>query len=133
MMTEERKAYLAELNRVARYTAEVLHGEGLSKTRVKQYKKYFNKTYKMLHRLVDMKGEINNSSFKYGYGGKVLCRKVMLQLGFIRRKESTGRKAIYELLVPKEGITMELVSRIIVEVYLMRNDITHLDDRFLSS
>lgn len=120
---DERKEYLAELNRIAHYTAEILHGDAVSKTRVKQYKKYFNKTYKMLHRLAEMKGEINNNSFKYGYGGKLLCRRVMLELNFIRRKQTPGRKAHYELLIPKDGLTLELVSRIIVEVYLIRHNI----------
>lgn len=123
VISEERKKYLKELNEIAVYTGEVLHGEELTKVRIKQYKKYFNKTYKMLHRLADLKGEINNNSFKYGYGGKLLVRQVMLKLGVIARKSSTGKKAVYELQVPKEALNLELVSRIIVEVYLIRHDI----------
>ena len=44
---EERKAYLAELNEIAKYTALILHGEDVSKVRINQYKKYFRKTHKM--------------------------------------------------------------------------------------
>ena len=123
---EERKAFLAELNRIALYTAEVLHGEDVPKGRVKQYKKYFNKTYKMIHRLASMKGDINNNSFKYGYGGKILVRRVMLELGIVKKKPSFQKKATYTLMVAQEEITLELVSRIIVEVYLIRNDVEPL-------
>ena len=119
----ERKAFLKELNGIAKYTAVLLHGEEVEKVRIRQYKKYFNKTYKMLHRLADMKGEINNNSFKYGYGGKVLVRRVMLQLGIVHKKDTPGRKSTYSLMVSKDEIDLDLVSRIIVEVYLIRNDI----------
>lgn len=122
--SEERKQFLAELNQVARYTATLLHGEEVTPVRIRQFKKYFNKTYKMIHRLAALKGDINNNSFKYGYGGKLLVRKVMLDMGMIRKKDSPSKKAIYELMIPTEEITLELVSRIIVEVYLSRNDIT---------
>lgn len=123
---EERKAFLSELNDVATYTAIILHGETVPKGRIKQMKKYFNKTYKMLHRLSGLKGEINNNSFKYGYGGKVLARKVLLDLGVVEKKPSNRKKATYTLRISPEEITLELVSRIIVEVYLIRNEITPL-------
>lgn len=125
-ISEERKAYLAELNRVALYTAEVLHGEDVSKGRVRQYKKYFSKTYKMLHRLTELKGDINNNSFKYGYGGKILVRRVMLDIGVIKKRPSLKRKYTYDLLVTPDEITFDLVSRIIVEVYLIRNEVEPL-------
>ena len=120
---EERKAFLAELNEIAKYTAEVLHGEDVSKVRIKHVKKYFNKTYKMLHRLASMKGEINNNSFKYGYGGKILVRRVMLELGIVEKQKTPRKKATYKLLLGSEELTLELVSRIIVEVYLIRHDV----------
>lgn len=123
---EEHKAFLTELNEIALYTATVLHGEDVPKGRVKQYKKYFNKTYKMIHRLASMKGDINNNSFKYGYGGKILVRRVMLELGILQRNPSSQKKTVYTLMVSPEEITLELVSRIIVEVYLIRNDVMPL-------
>jgi len=123
---EERKQYLAELNTVALYTGTILHGEDLSKVRIKQLKKYFNKTYKLLHRLVAMKSDINNNSFKYCYGGKLLGRKILLDIGVVERKPSIHRKTIYTFLLSKEEISLELISRIIVEVYLSRNDMTQL-------
>ena len=120
---EERKAFLAELNEISRYTATIIHGEEVSKGRIKQYKKYFNKTFKMLNRISVLKGDINNNSFKFGYGGKVLVRRVMLDLGIIERQKTNYKKATYNLLVSSDEITLELVSRIIVEVYLKRNEI----------
>lgn len=123
---EERKQFLIELNTIVVYTGTILHGEELSKVRIKQLKKYFNKTYKLLHRLVVMKSDINNNSFKYCYGGKLLGRKVLIDIGVIERKPSIHRKAIYTFLLSKDEITLELVSRIIVEVYLSRNDMTQL-------
>jgi len=120
---EERKKYLAEWNEISRYTATVIHGEDVSKGRIKQYKKYFNRTFNMLNRIAALKGDINNNSFKYGYGGKILVRKVMLELGIIKKNEFEGKKATYTLLVKPHDITLELTSRIIVEVYLARNDI----------
>lgn len=120
---EERKAYLAELNKIANYTATILHGEEVSKGRVKQYKKYFNKTYKMLHRISVIQGDVNNNSFRYGYGGKVLVRKVMLELDLMEKHKHPNKKVYYELLFSPNEITLELVSRIIVEVYLKRNEI----------
>jgi len=110
---------------MAKYTGEVLHGEELTPVRERQYRKYFHKTYKMLHRIVEQK-ELNNNSFKYGYGGKQLVRKVMLQLGVISKIESESRKTNYQLQLPIVEIDLELVSRIIVEVYLIRNDIREL-------
>ena len=120
---EERKKYLAEWNEISRYTATVIHGEDVSKGRIKQYKKYFNRTFNMLNRIAALKGDINNNSFKYGYGGKILVRKVMLELGIIKKSEFEGKKTTYTLLVKPHEITLELTSRIIVEVYLARNDI----------
>ena len=64
---EERKIFLSELNEIVVYTGTILHGEDLSKVRIRQLKKYFNKTYKLLHRLDVIKGDINNNSFKYCY------------------------------------------------------------------
>ena len=125
-ISDQRKAYLKELNEIVRYTGEILHGEELTTVRIRQYKKYFNKTYKMLHRLVDRKSEINNNSFKYGYGGKIMCRQILLQFGVIRRIDHPGKRALYELSVPVEALNLELVSRIVVEVYLKRNDISTL-------
>ena len=121
---EERKIFLSELNEIVVYTGTILHGEDLSKVRIRQLKKYFNKTYKLLHRLDVIKGDINNNSFKYCYGGKLLGRKVLLELGIVERKESIHRKSIYSFLISTDEITLELVSRIIVEVYLKRNDMT---------
>jgi hypothetical protein len=123
---EERKAFLRELNETAAYTATVLHGEEVTKGRIKQYKKYFNKTYKMLHRLIGLKGEINNNSFKFGYGGKVLVRRVMLDIGIIEKQKTNYKKATYSLLISPDEMTLELVSRIIVEVYLIRNEVEPL-------
>lgn len=123
---EERKAYLSELNEIARYTATLLHGDEVTKVRIKQYKKYFNKTFNMLNRLAVIKGDINNKSFKYGYGGKILVRKIMLDMGMIEKQNVIQKKAIYTLLISPEEINLELVSRIIVEVYLTRNDIQQL-------
>jgi len=121
---EERKKFLSELNEIVIYTGTILHGEDLSKVRIRQLKKYFNKTYNLLHRLDVIKGDINNNSFKYCYGGKLLGRKVLLELGVVERKDSIHRKAIYSFLISTNEITLELVSRIIVEVYLKRNDMT---------
>jgi hypothetical protein len=120
---EERKKFLAELREIATYTAIILQGEEVSKVRIKQYRKYFNRTFNMLKRISVMQGEINNNSFKYGYGGKLLVRKVMLQLDIIEKKEDFGKMATYALLVEKHEITLELVSRIIVEVHLMKHNI----------
>ena len=120
---DERKRFLAELNEIATYTATIIHGEEVSKVRIKQYKKYFKKTFNMLNRISVMQGEINNNSFKYGYGGKILVRKIMLELKIIEKNGHIGKKAIYALLIDKHEITLELVSRIIVEVYLTRNEI----------
>ena len=121
---EERKLFLKELNEISKYTAVILHGEEVSKVRIKQIKKYFNKTYNMLHRIAALKGEIHNGSFRFGYGGKFLVRKVMLELGIIKKnKNSQQKRATYTLLLTKDQLNLELVSRIIVEVYLMRNDV----------
>ncbi|NRA12370.1 MAG: hypothetical protein HRT57_10485 [Crocinitomicaceae bacterium] len=120
---EERKKFLAELNETANYTAVILHGEEVSKVRIKQIKKYFKKTHKMLHRISTMKGDINNNSFKYGYGGKLLGRKVLLKLGVVGKLKTKHRKATYKMLLDINELDMELVSRVIVEVYLMRNEI----------
>lgn len=120
---KERKAYLSELNETAKYTAVILHGEEVSKGRIRQIKKYFNKTYKMLHRLAAMKGPINNNSFKHGYGGKILVRRVLLDLGVVEKQKTTQKKATYQLIIPVEEITMELISRVIVEVYLIRHEV----------
>ena len=121
--SEERKKFLTELNETANYTAVILHGEEVSKVRVKQIKKYFRKTHKMLHRISTMKGHINNNSFKYCYGGKLLARKVLLELGVVEKMQTKYRKATYRMLLVPEELDMELVSRIIVEVYLKRNEI----------
>lgn len=123
---EERKKFLAELNETAYYTAEILHGKEVSKVRVKQIKKYFRKTHKMLHRISSMKGDINNNSFKYCYGGKLLARKVLLEIGVVEKMQTKYRKATYKILLAPEELDMELVSRIIVEVYLKRNEIEPL-------
>lgn len=117
----ERKAFLAEFNKITIYTATVLHGDEVSKVRIKQMKQYFNRTYNMLNRLTQKK-VITDKSFRYGYGGKILVRKVMLKLGVIE-KVVDSRPAEYRLKIPTEAIDLELVSRIIVEVYLTRNDI----------
>ncbi|MDG1333915.1 MAG: hypothetical protein P8P74_16375 [Crocinitomicaceae bacterium] len=122
---EERKAFLAEFNEIAKYTATVLHGDDVSKVRIKQMKQYFNRTYNMLNRIA-VKDEINNKSFRFGYGGKILVRKVMLELGIIERIPESKTKALYRLKVHPGDINLELVSRIIVEVYLSRNDIRDL-------
>lgn len=119
---EERKAFLAEFNEIAKYTATVLHGEDVSKVRIKQIKQYFNRTYNMLNRIAK-KDEINNKSFRFGYGGKILVRNVMLELGVIEKIPNTTPKALYRLKINPAEINLELVSRIIVEVYLSRNDI----------
>ncbi|MDX2361947.1 MAG: hypothetical protein QNK23_14145 [Crocinitomicaceae bacterium] len=120
---EERKEFLKSLNEISVYTATVLHGDEVSKVRIKQFKKYFNKTYKMLHRISVLKGEVTNNSFKYGYGGKLLVRKVMLEMGLVEKQKVGRKKATYRLLFTPDEITMELVSRIIVEVYLIRNEV----------
>lgn len=119
---EERKAFLAEFNEIATYTATVLHGDDVSKVRIKQIKQYFNRTFNMLNRLV-LKTEITNKSFKYGYGGKILVRKVMLDMGIIEKIPDSTPVALYRLKIHPGEINLELVSRIIVEVYLSRNDI----------
>ena len=123
---EERKAYLAELKEIAVYTGEILHGDELSKVRIKQLKKYFNKTYNLLNRLAAIKGDITNNSFKYCYGGKQLGRKVLIDLKIVERIKSNDTKATYKLLIHLGEINLELVSRIIVEVYLFRNDVEPL-------
>lgn len=120
---EERKEFLAELNQISKYTATVIHGEEVSKVRIRQYKKYFNRTYNMLIRIASLQGDINNNSFRFGYGGKILVRKVMLELGVIRKNEPTIKRATYTMLINPDEITLDLVSRIIVEVYLKRNEI----------
>lgn len=120
---EERKAFLAQLNEIASYTATILHGEEVSKVRIKQFKKYFNKTFNMLNRLASRKSEINNNSFKYGYGGKLLVRKVMLEMRLIEKYTGENNKVNYKLLISSNEITLDLVSRIIVDVYLIRNEI----------
>ncbi|MFK7787379.1 MAG: hypothetical protein AB8B56_19805 [Crocinitomicaceae bacterium] len=122
---EERKAFLAEFNSIAKYTATVLHGDDVSKVRIKQIKQYFNRTFNMLNRIA-AKDEINNKSFRYGYGGKILVRKVMLELGVIEKLPDSKPKALYRLKIHPDEIDLELVSRIIVEVYLSRNDIRDL-------
>lgn len=124
--TPERKLFLKELNAVARYTGEVLHGEELTPARVRYLRKYFHRTYKMLHRIEELQTAITNNSFKYGYGGKLLVRKVMLQLEVIEAITDQNRKKTYKLLLPKEALDLELVSRIIVEVYLIRNEVAPL-------
>lgn len=123
---EERKAYLAELKEIAVYTGEILHGDELSKVRIRQLKKYFNKTYNLLNRLAAIKGEITNNSFKYCYGGKQLGRKVLIDLEIVERINTGDKKATYKLLIHPGEINLELVSRVIVEVYLFRNDIEPL-------
>ncbi len=123
---EERKAFLSELNQIATYTGTVLHGDELTKVRIRQLKKYFTKTYKMLLRLSLIKGEITHNSFKYGYGGKILCRKVLLEMNIIEKKLNPGSAISYKLRIHPSEITLELVSRIIVEVYLKRNEIQPL-------
>ncbi len=123
---EERKAFLAELNEIVRYTGEILHGDELTKVRIRQYKKYFNKTYKLLHRLANIKGAITNNSFKHCYGGKILGRKVLIKLGVVEPIQSFERKATYRLLISPGEISLDLVSRIIVEVYLTRNNVKPL-------
>ena len=85
-----------------------------------------NKTYKLLHRLALIQGEITNKSFKYCYGGKLLGRQTLIKLGIVEPKENEDRKAIYRLLITPDEINLELVSRIIVEVYLTRNDVEPL-------
>ena len=122
---EERKAFLAEFNEIAKYAATVLHGEDVTKVRIKQIKQYFNRTYNMLNRIA-AKDEINNKSFRFGYGGKILVRKVMLELGIIENIPDSKPKALYRLKIHPGDINLELVSRIIVEVYLSRNDIRDL-------
>jgi len=121
--TPERKLFLKELNAIAKYTGEILHGEALTPGRERQLRKYFHKTYKMLHRIAELENGINNNSFKYGYGGKILVRKVLLQLNVIEKLPPLSKKKQYRLLLHKEALGLELVSRIIVEVYLIRNDI----------
>ena len=69
---------------------------------------------------------LKNTSFKYGYGGKLLVRKVMLDMGLIERNSTSSNAVTYSLMIPKQEINLELVSRIIVEVYLIRNDIQPL-------
>ena len=122
----ERQIFLDELNEIVNYTGTILHGDELSKVRIRQLKKYFNKTFNLLNRLAVIKGEITNNSFKYCYGGKQLGRKVMLELGIIERIKSDSKKATYELKVRPDEINLELVSRIIVEVYLFRNNVEPL-------
>lgn len=124
--TPERKEFLKELNAMAKYTGDVLHGEELTPVRERQLRKYFHKTFKMLHRIAEQKGPLNNNSFKYGYGGKLLVRKVLLQFGVIASVAAEKRNKHYQLQLPIEEIDLELVSRIIVEVYLIRNDIREL-------
>lgn len=119
----ERKLFLKELNAMAKYTGDILHGDELTPVRERQLRKYFHKTYKMLHRIAEQQ-ELDNNSFKYGYGGKLLVRKVLLQFGVIVKTDSADRKATYQLQMPIDEIDLELVSRIIVEVYLIRNDIS---------
>lgn len=121
---EDRKLYLAELKEIAIYTGTILHGDDLSKVRIKQLKKYFNRTYNLLIRLSKIDGDITNKSFRYCYGGKILGRKVLLELGIVQKKENTGKTAIYSFVISPAEINLELVSRIIVEVYLARNDMT---------
>jgi hypothetical protein len=121
--TPERKIFLKELNAMAKYTGEVLHGEELTPARERYLRKYFHRTYKMLHRIADLENGINNNSFKYGYGGKILARKILLQLEIIEKVPDQNRKNNYRLLLPKEGLDLELVSRIIVEVYLLRHEV----------
>jgi hypothetical protein len=123
---EERKAFLSELNEISKYTATVLHGDEVSKGRIKQIKKYFNKTYKMLHRISALQGDINNNSFKYGYGGKILVRRVLLELGIVEKQKTKRKKATYTLQISPQEIDLELVSRIIVEVYLIRHEVEPL-------
>jgi len=122
----QRKKFLAELNAIALYTAQVLHGDDVSKIRVRQFKKYFNRTLNMLNRIALLENEIKNTSFKYGYGGKLLVRKVMLDMGLIERNSTSSNAVTYSLMIPKQEINLDLVSRIIVEVYLIRNDIQPL-------
>ena len=122
----ERKHFLAELNEIAIYTGTVLHGEELTKLRIRQLKKYFNKTFNLLNRLAVIKGDIVNNSFKYCYGGKQLGRKVLIDLEIVKRISTTDKKATYTLLIHPDEIDLELVSRIIVGVYLIRNDVEPL-------
>lgn len=122
--TPERKQFLKELNTIARYTGEVLHGEDLTLTRERQLRKYFHKTYKMLHR-ISVQEELNNNSFKYGYGGKTLVRKVLLDFGLLET-EIKEKRRVYRLMIDTDSIDLNLVSRIIVEVYLIRNDVQPL-------
>lgn len=123
---EERKAFLAELKEIAIYTGTILHGEELTKVRIRQLKKYFNKTFNLLNRLAVIKGNIVNHSFKYCYGGKQLGRKVLIDLEIVERINPSDKKATYKLLIHPHEIDLELVSRIIVEVYLIRNNVEPL-------
>lgn len=77
----------------------------------------------MLHRLAVIKGDINNNSFKHGYGGKILVRRILLEMGIVQKLPKTGKRMTYQLMVDQDDITLELVSRIIVEVYLKRNNV----------
>lgn len=124
--THERKQFLKEMNAIAKYTGEVLHGEELTPARERYLRKYFHRTYKMLHRIAGLENGITNNSFKYGYGGKLLVRKVMLQLEVIEVVTDESRVKTYRLLLPKEALDLELVSRIIVEVYLIRHEVAPL-------
>lgn len=124
--TAERKKFLAELNGVAKYTGEVLHGDALTPGRLRQIRKYFHKTYKMLHRIAALENGIHANSFKHGYGGKILSRKVLMQLGVVEKDPQSLKQIQYRLCLPKEELDLELVSRVIVEVYLIRHEIDPL-------
>ena len=124
--TPERKVFLTELNAIAKYTGEVLHGDALTPGRLRQIRKYFHKTYKMLHRIAALENGIQTNSFKHGYGGKTLARKVLMKLGVVEKDPQSLKQTQYRLCIAKEDLDLELVSRVIVEVYLIRHEIDPL-------
>ncbi|MFT5778110.1 MAG: hypothetical protein ACI837_001066 [Crocinitomicaceae bacterium] len=119
----ERKKFLKELNATAKELAFLLEGDDPPALRVKQYKKYLVKSQRMLVRISSRKDGLTIHSFKGGYGGKLLARKELLKMGIIKEVHSRGRKKFFECTLDEAQASIELASRLIVEVYLKKNGV----------
>ena len=75
----ERKLFLKELNAMAKYTGDILHGDELTPVRERQLRKYFHKTYKMLHRIAEQQ-ELNNNSLNMVMAVNCLSEKFYCSL-----------------------------------------------------
>jgi hypothetical protein len=119
----ERKKFLKELNSTAKELAFLLEGDDAPTLRVKQFKKCLVKSHRMLVRISSRKTGLTIHSFKGGYGGKFLARKELLKMGVIKEIPHSTRKKFFECLIEEELASIEMASRLIVEVYLKKHGI----------